>query len=178
MRSRCSIASTSGAVGKKDKQQRRARRREKREQRRREWEANRPLEVLRGEVHEGRVCVLRMMIAHPGHPHRHSEIDAIIDTGATASAINPQVAQALELPIVGTATASTAGGDGEVSVVAARMVIGDGEVKRTRVVPVSVCPMKDPMLFGMDLMAGGILKVDLVKRTWEWRLMPPKKGSK
>lgn len=30
--------------------------------------------------------------------------------------------------------------------------------------------MRDEMLFGMDLLEGGVLTVDMVKYRWSWRL--------
>ena len=56
--------------------------------------------------------------------------------------------------------------------VAPIVTIGSGPARFQRMVQIIVADeMTNQMLFGMDLMAGGILRVDLVKGRWSWNLM-------
>ena len=128
--------------------------------------------TLSGPIENFRQCRLEMLVGSPagGQPIR---IRAIIDTGATASAISADFAAKLSLPPVGKTLAAHAGGVDEVPVVAARCELRDGSGKSViQVWPFGVLPgMTDELLFGMDLMRGGILTVDMVKGEWSLRLV-------
>lgn len=98
-------------------------------------------------------------------------VRAIIDTGATNSAIRADIAAALGLPIIGTQlvdTASTGGKAIPCDTFLGKLWLGQPIV--TTVKQLTVMPLKDEMLFGMDAILGGILTVDMVSGVWSWEL--------
>jgi len=100
-------------------------------------------------------------------------IDAIIDTGATTSAIRSDIAEQLGLPQIDSQLVATVGGARQQPVVLAHMTLAahdgsDGPTTLTQLICAD--QMTDPMLFGMDLMRGGVLTVDFVKNQWNWKI--------
>lgn len=135
--------------------------------------AKTPHMVLGGPVVNGRECRFKMIICHPHSNSPQSRVDALVDTGCTVSAIRADIAQALGLPVIDRTQVNTAGGPVITDRVLARCVLyspdGTGVEKLWRLV--CVPDMIDDLLYGMDLMAGGTLKVNLVAGNWQWRLM-------
>ena len=117
--------------------------------------------------------MLELEIAHPDPTaNRSRTITAVIDTGCTNSAIRRDVADALGLPIIGTAPVATASSGTDVvtrDVVLARLLVGRERFHALR--QLAICPMSNEMLFGMDAMAGGVLTIDMVRGTWEWKIV-------
>ncbi len=128
---------------------------------------------LSGLVVNGRECILELRVSHPSErdPNKARVVKAIIDTGATHSAIRQDIAVALGLPVTGTMpvdTASTAGSAIACPVFLGKLWIGQPIV--TNVIELTGMPLRDEMLFGMNSIAGGVLTVDMVAGTWSWEL--------
>lgn len=112
------------------------------------------------------LCHLPLHLAHPTGTRR-LPVSAIVDTGCTTSAIRPGIAQALGLPVVGTTQVAVAGRPSlRCELVKAQIVLPSGV---TWVRRLTVAAMDHDMLWGTDLLAGGVLTVDLVAGRWEWR---------
>lgn len=128
---------------------------------------------LSGQVANGRECILELRLSHPGETD-HSKarvVRAIIDTGATNSAIREDIALSAGLPVIGTQlvdTASTGGKAIPCDTFLGKLWLGQPIV--TTVKELTVMPLKDEMLFGMDALLGGILTVDMVAGIWSWEL--------
>ena len=94
------------------------------------------------------------------------EVDFLVDTGATSTAIPAALARELSLPAVGTVQSNTAGG-----VVQARVVTGDVELRgglRAERLRMGALPELSSPLLGMDVLGKlrwqqgeGVLRVDL-----------------
>lgn len=116
-------------------------------------------------------CCLEVVVCHPTRadlsPHH---ICAVIDTGAQSSGISRDIALDLRLPKIGESVVTWANGHREVRdiVIAQITVPGFGGPMSFAWAVIAQQGM-DGMLFGMDLLAGGVLIVDAVLRTWEIR---------
>lgn len=138
---------------------------------------------LKGPIVDGRECRFELVIAGPlasGTPFDPTIYDsvrteAIIDTGCTQSTVSRKVAERLKLPVVDSTEVITAGGTREVDVVAATLVIpiGNGAFHRTVRLGIPDDCLNE-MLFGMDLLEGGVLTVDQVRRQWYWEFHHPR----
>lgn len=106
---------------------------------------------------------------------RWRKLRAIVDTGCTSTAIRMDIAAELGLPAIGRShvrTASTGGGYEECSTVMGLFLIYETTMREAIAEhEVIAQDMADDMLFGMDLLDGGILTVDMVKHKWLWRMM-------
>lgn len=107
-----------------------------------------------------------------GHYHwpgrvNDREVDFLIDTGATGTAISASLARSLRLESVGTVQSSTANGVVTGQIVLADIALRGGlEVKRLRVA--ALPGLSDRPLLGMDLLGrlqwqqtDGVLRIDL-----------------
>lgn len=107
-----------------------------------------------------------------GHYHwpgrvNDREVDFLIDTGATGTAISASLARSLRLESVGTVQSSTANGIVTGQIVLADIALRGGlEVKRLRVA--ALPGLSDRPLLGMDLLGrlqwqqtDGVLRIDL-----------------
>jgi predicted aspartyl protease len=117
-------------------------------------------------------CHVKIQLSLPGATAPNQTVSALIDTGATISCVHPDVQSQLSLPVVDRVTMHHADGNTVVPVVAASVVIQDGNNKAVRagLRRFAVAKSTEEMIFGMDLMDGGILTVDQVRNTWEWKL--------
>lgn len=121
--------------------------------------------VISGPIRSG-LCQLPLHLAHPTGTRR-LPVSAIVDTGCTTSAIRPGIAQALGLPVLGATQVAVAGRPSlRCELVKAQIVLPSGVTWPRRL---TVAAMDHDMLWGMDLLAGGVLTVDLVAGRWEWR---------
>jgi len=118
--------------------------------------------------------VLEIRRADDGHYHwpgrvAGREVEFLVDTGATGTAIPAALARALNLPVVGRVTSSTAGG-----VVQADVVLGDvvlhGGVRAERLRMAALPALESPLL-GMDVLGrlrwqqnAGVLRFELRPR--------------
>jgi aspartyl protease family protein len=94
------------------------------------------------------------------------EVDFLVDTGATGTAIPSRLAEELALPTVGQVQSATAGG-----VVQGRVVIGDLELDggvRAERLRITALPQLHAPLLGMDVLGRlrlqqdrGVLRIDL-----------------
>lgn len=94
------------------------------------------------------------------------EVEFLIDTGATGTAIPSRLAEELGLPTVGTVQSATAGG-----VVQGRVVVGDLELDggvRAERLRITALPQLHAPLLGMDVLGRlplqqdrGVLRIDL-----------------
>ncbi len=128
--------------------------------------------VMRGPI-ENNACTLKLKIGHPDSSllNEFSPIEAIIDTGATNSAISKEIADKLKLPVVDTIGVRGVHGVRPAPVVIVKIVVEDKGLAVARTITATVQDqLPDNMLFGMDAMKGGVLKVDTNRGTWEWRL--------
>tara|TARA_R110002111_G_scaffold87319_5_gene136740 strand:- start:224 stop:715 length:492 start_codon:yes stop_codon:yes gene_type:complete len=128
--------------------------------------------VLRGAI-ERNACTLKLRLGHPdsNNPSDYIDIEAIIDTGATNCAIRKDIADRLNLPVVDTQGVQGINGVVHAPVVIMTMVVEDkGTVAGRQIRATVLDQMADPMLFGMEGMMGGVLKVDTIRGTWEWRI--------
>lgn len=136
-----------------------------------------PLLSLGGPVINQRECRAQLKILHPA-TLVSAQVTAIIDTGATRSAISGPLAAKLGLPIVDSAMVSTANGTVKAHVVAAQFELVNLEGKPFSTIKrLTVANMVGEMLFGMDLLSGGVLTVDMVHYSWEWRLLATRSGG-
>lgn len=101
--------------------------------------------------------------------------DAVIDTGATSTAIKDSQAQTMGLRLLRTQVFNTANGPVVVPVYAMRiMVIGNRQhmvLQRTIEVAGATSLVGD-MLYGMDMLAGGLFVMRLNGHgngTWDWQ---------
>jgi len=105
---------------------------------------------------------------------RWRSVRAIVDTGCTHTAIRMDVAAELGLPIVDQCVVATAssGVAGETRPMVLGLVLVFENPMREAIAERKFIAqdMADEMLLGMDLLDGGILRVDLVNKTWEWKL--------
>lgn len=127
--------------------------------------------MLAGPVINFRHCLLRLRVANPLHPADAVSVDAIIDTGATNSVGHATVARRLGLPVLSTETIIGVSGPLVCTVVMGHVVIsdGDGADLLSELTPMPVVhKMADDMLYGMDLLKGGVLTVDMVRGRWRW----------
>ncbi len=99
-------------------------------------------------------------------------IQALIDTGATATAIHHDIAAMLGLPKIDMQKVGTAHGEVDVPVVVAAVLFPPTEAGHEPIVHhLRVTAMnlgREAMLFGMDLMKYGVLEVNRVDETWGW----------
>lgn len=112
-----------------EKRKRRKKEREgKRKQRARKRAAEGHL-TIGGRV-EHNQCLADVTLANPTDASMTRRIPAIVDTGATATAIRSDIANQLNLPKIGMTQVATAGGQGTADVVAAYChVDSDGSVR-------------------------------------------------
>lgn len=107
-----------------------------------------------------------------GHYHwpgriNDREVDFLIDTGATGTAIPASLAKSLRLEAIGTVQSSTANGEVTGTIVVADIALRGGlEVQRLRVA--ALPGLADRPLLGMDLLGrlhwqqtDGVLRIDL-----------------
>lgn len=108
---------------------------------------------------------------------RALRIQALVDTGATSSAIHMEIARMFQLPVVGRTQLSHANGSTPADVVAAGAWLpqtDDGHQPRaTNLQLISSNLGRVHMLFGMNLLNGGILTVDRIHQRWKWELKDP-----
>jgi len=100
-------------------------------------------------------------------------IQAVIDTGASQSCIRDDVAEQLRLRHAdGRRRAATANGFGDfpVAPISVAVEIPGEDPLFLADVHAIVAPCDPPMLFGMDLLDGGVLVVDRVRQTWKWAI--------
>ena len=102
----------------------------------------------------------------PGSIEGH-EVDFLIDTGATGTAIPTTLARRLRLEAIGSVQSSTAGGMVTGEVVRADIVL-DGGVQARRLRVVALPGLSDRPLLGMDVLGrlqwqqrDGVLRIDL-----------------
>lgn len=120
---------------------------------------------MKGPIRSG-LCQFPLQLAHPTGTRRVA-VSAVIDTGCTTSAIRPGLAQSLGLPVIGSTQVTVAGREAlRCDLVQALVVLPGGEATVRRL---TVAAMSHDMLFGMDLLAGGVLTVDVDAGKWEWR---------
>lgn len=126
-----------------------------------------------------RECRIDLLLSAPhgappdgSTPLPRRPVSALVDTGCTITSIRPDIAQQLGLPQIDTVRVHTAstGDDGHACpLVVCRVRIAQ-DPKFTQMLKVAVAPMRDEMLFGMDLLAGGVLVVDTLHGIWHWTL--------
>ena len=108
-------------------------------------------------------CALEVYVRKPAATDDvFTPLRAIIDTGATASAIRSECAEQIGLPVIDQARVGTAAGPVERPVVAAGIAIkthGGGFLAGMRAMTSMDLGTVD-VLFGMDFLAGGVLVVD------------------
>lgn len=107
-------------------------------------------------------------------PLRSRRVTAVVDTGATVSAIHRDIARFLGLQIIDRTLVRTASGIVETDKVLGFVVDAeptDSELASPfRIVcALSVFEGSDDFLLGMDLLEKGRLLVDLVTNRWRWR---------
>lgn len=132
--------------------------------------------VLSGKVKDDScTCVILLgSPPNPGAPTKFAQVEALVDTGCTNTSIRADVAQAVGLPVIGKAQVSTASSNQ--STVTCDVVMGVLSIPRSdkgtvsRPIPLTIAPMAEPMLLGMDALRGGVLTVDLVNGVWDWKL--------
>lgn len=96
-------------------------------------------------------------------------VSALIDTGATCSAIRPEIAAFLRLPDGGPGTFAGTGPVTHGRFVEARLVYhADGGVLLLRDARLAVVTMEAAMLLGMAELMDGTFTVDGEARTWRW----------
>lgn len=134
--------------------------------------------IIGGQIINLRECMLKLKLCHPQSPSGGKivtrSITAVVDTGATNSAVTQGIVDALGLPVIGRTRIGTANGTKEVDVVAARAILPcheDATKVFSKLVQLSVVDMVGEMLFGMDLLEGGVLTVNMCAGTWEWKLL-------
>lgn len=134
--------------------------------------------VFGGEVMGGRECVLEVHVSRPyGAPDQGGilvpprKATAIIDTGCTDTAIRYELAAEIGLPVIGQKEVDTASsGEGSVMCPTVLAALHLRDLRGREIVTqreLTAHDMKDDILFGMDLLAGGILTVDLVGLRWD-----------
>jgi len=114
--------------------------------------------------------VIEIRRAGDGHYHwsgsvNGTEVDFVIDTGATTTALPRAVAQRAGLQAEGAIVSSTAGGDAHGHVSRADVMLDGGvQVRRLRV---TVLPSLEAPLLGMDVLSrlrwsqhGGVLRIE------------------
>ncbi|WP_428416373.1 retropepsin-like aspartic protease family protein [Methylibium sp.] len=119
--------------------------------------------------HEGGVIEIRR--GDDGHYHwparlNGREVDFLVDTGATRSAISAALADELKLEAIGRVDSSTAGGLVRGHVARADLVL-DGGVRVERLPLVVLPALGDKPLLGMDVLGrlrwqqqGGVLRIE------------------
>ncbi len=125
-------------------------------------------QAARFSVEGGVLEIRRAADGHYHWPGRVSgrEVEFLVDTGATGTAIPAALARALQLPVVGRVTSHTAGG-----VVQAELVLGDlvldGGVRAERLRMAALPDLSAPLL-GMDVLGklrwqqnAGVLRFEL-----------------
>ena len=102
----------------------------------------------------------------PGSINGH-EVDFLVDTGATGTAISTALARALHLEAIGTVESSTAGGRVTGQVMRADVVLRGG-VRAERLRVVALPALDERPLLGMDVLGrlrwqqrDGVLRIDL-----------------
>jgi aspartyl protease family protein len=120
------------------------------------------------QVQDGLLEIRRSADGHyhwPGRINGH-EIDFLVDTGATGTAIPAALAQRLQLPVVGQVQSRTAGGVVTGQVVLADLVL-EGGVRAERLRVTALPDLSSPLL-GMDVLGrlrwqqeAGLLRLDL-----------------
>lgn len=124
---------------------------------------------------ESRVLVqgdtVELQRAADGHYHwpgriAGRDVEFLVDTGATGTAIPAALARELRLEVVGRVTSNTAGGTVQGELVVGDLVL-EGGVRAERL-RMAALPELDSPLLGMDVLgrlhlqqAGGVLRVDL-----------------
>jgi aspartyl protease family protein len=118
--------------------------------------------------------VLEIRRAGDGHYHwpgkvSGREVEFLVDTGATGTAIPAALARALGLPVVGRVTSNTAGGVVQADVVMGDVVL-DGGVRAERLRMAALPELSAPLL-GMDVLGrlrwqqnAGVLRFELQGR--------------
>lgn len=128
---------------------------------------------------ENRRCVLPVFVAHPNanlgedgiDVSKLVNVDAIIDTGATASCVSQELAKRLGLVSHGKTKVGVVGGTTELDQagILVCFVMPDGRhIHKT--IPVAIGNIAYPMLFGMRELTPGVLTVDCMKGTWDWKV--------
>lgn len=122
----------------------------------------------RFSVERGTIEIAR---APDGHYHwpgtlNGREVDFLIDTGATRSAISAELARELDLEAIGSVQSSTAGGMVQGHVARADLVL-EGGVRAERLPLVVLPALGDKPLLGMDVLGrlhwqqqGGVLRIE------------------
>jgi predicted aspartyl protease len=144
--------------------------------RQRELDRAKAVNHLRGKVINGRECQFKLLVGRPSMPDNAAgalPITAIIDTGCTHSAICRDLATKLQLPVTGTTKVISVNQVFTTDVVTAKLIIpgGRGNDAVGTFVQLSLADLQGEMLFGMDLLNGGILTVNMVDGTWDWKLL-------
>lgn len=99
-------------------------------------------------------------------------IQAVIDTGATRSCASPALAKRLGLVSHGKATVGVVGGSTELDQAPLLVCFPSKDgVPIYKIIPVSIGNIAVPMLFGMQELTPGILTVDCMRGTWEWKVL-------
>jgi len=128
---------------------------------------------LGGRVQD-RVCHAELLVLCPHEHSKRRTMQAVIDTGATGSCIRSDLAESLELPVIDRKPLRGIHGPQDTDIVVAELVVvgdaGKAAGIRRPLFSLHKDQMVDEMIFGMDLMTGGILTVDLVKNRWNWKL--------
>lgn len=91
--------------------------------------------------------------------------------------IRPDIAAALALPVVDNAECYVANSREPLraSVVQATLLLPrQGHEPLPRPARLAVIDGRSELLFGMDVMEGGVLIVDLVEQFWAWEWRPPR----
>lgn len=128
---------------------------------------------------ENRRCILPVFVAHPDANRGEVGIDtsrlisvqAVIDTGATASCVSQELANRLGLVSHGKTKVGVVGGTTELDQAAILVcfVMPDGRhIHKT--IPVAIGSIGYPMLFGMRELTPGVLTVDCMMGTWDWKV--------
>lgn len=105
-------------------------------------------------------------------PSKCVDVQAVIDTGATQSAVRADVAAALGMveiatrPVKGATTMEAK----RFSVVSGTIAYSDGAKLTTQPVEMIIAPIDCPMLFGMPQVVTGFLAIDGAARVWRWHI--------
>lgn len=98
-------------------------------------------------------------------------VEALIDTGATRCCVSHELAKRLELVVHGKSQVGVVGGTTELDVAPMLVCFSMPDGKHIyKTIPVSIGDIAVPMLFGMRELNPGVLTVDCMKGTWDWKV--------